>query len=278
MMAAAPRAQPLFLPAQDGQRFCLYHPPQGVCRGAVLYLHPFGEEMNKSRRMAAMTARALAAQGYGVFQLDLHGCGDSSGEAGDARWSIWRDDVARAAAWLHTTLGQPLTLWGLRTGALLALDCASSCAAARLVLWQPVPSGATFLTQFLRLKTASEMLAEGGDKGGTGTKALREQLRGGEVLEIAGYDLTPEMADAFDALDLAKLTVTDCPVHWLELVPEAGRALPPAAARVAASWQQAGVDLHAITVPGLPFWATQEITECAALVDATCTLFAPVNA
>ena len=41
-----------------GQRFCIYHPPALVSvnepvRGLVLYVHPFAEEMNKSRRMAA---------------------------------------------------------------------------------------------------------------------------------------------------------------------------------------------------------------------------------
>jgi alpha/beta superfamily hydrolase len=40
--------------------------------------------MNKARRMAALQARALAALGYGVLLLDLHGCGDSSGDFGDS--------------------------------------------------------------------------------------------------------------------------------------------------------------------------------------------------
>ncbi|HEX6736185.1 MAG TPA: hydrolase 2, exosortase A system-associated, partial [Azonexus sp.] len=86
--------QPDFLTVHGGQRFCLFHPAQdGVAKGAVLYLHPFAEEMNKARRMAALQSRALAAAGYDVLQFDLLGCGDSSGDFADATWPAWREDV-----------------------------------------------------------------------------------------------------------------------------------------------------------------------------------------
>ncbi|MEO7495061.1 MAG: hydrolase 2, exosortase A system-associated [Massilia sp.] len=277
--AASIRAEPFFLPAAAGQRFGLFYPPAGVCRGAVLYVHPFGEEMNKARRMAALQARALAAQGYGVLALDLHGCGDSSGDFGEARWDSWKQDLALGQQWLQQRLSQPVSLFGLRLGALLALDYARApqSAIAQLVLWQPVQSGATFLTQFLRLRIANDMLAEGNEKSG-GTQALREQLRAGQVLEIAGYDLAPELAAAIEALDAAALTVTGCPVHWLEAVSADGRPLSPAGAKVTAAWQKAGVDLqvHLVTCP--PFWATQEIAECPALVAATSAIFAHEHA
>ena len=71
MNAAAP--QPMFLAQGAAARFALYHAPQQPCRGALLYLHPFAEEMNKARRMAALQARRLAAEGWGVLQLDFHG-------------------------------------------------------------------------------------------------------------------------------------------------------------------------------------------------------------
>jgi len=79
--------EPFFLPASRGERFCIFHPAAGALRGAVLYLHPFAEEMNKSRRMAALQSRMLAARGIAVLQIDLFGCGDSSGDFGDASWA-----------------------------------------------------------------------------------------------------------------------------------------------------------------------------------------------
>lgn len=274
---SAPRmTEALFLAGAAGQRFCLYHRPAGPCRGAVLYLHPFGDEMNKSRRVAALQARALARLGYAVLQLDLDGCGDSSGEFGDARWDGWKDDVRRAAAWLGQRHAAPLSLWGLRLGAMLALDCARDPAlrAARLVLWQPLQSGATYLTQFLRIRMANQMLAEGADTSGSGTKALRESLRAGETLEVGGYALAPAMADAIEAIDPPALAVRGCPVHWIDVVAEAGRPITPATARVTLAWEKAGVALTMHQAVGLQFWATQEIAECPALLETTNAIFA----
>jgi exosortase A-associated hydrolase 2 len=272
-MPASRRALPFFLDSAPGQRFCLYYPPAGACRGAVLYVHPFGEEMNKTRRMAALQARALAALGYGVLQVDLHGCGDSSGDFAEARWDQWLRDVALGADWLQRELGRPVSLWGLRLGALLALEHAHHAAAGaveRVVLWQPVSAGAQYLTQFLRLRVASDMM---GDKKSGGTDALRAALRAGDALEIGGYELAPELADAIEARSAAALAVTGCPVHWIEVVASPERPLSPASARVTEGWRAAGAEVHTQTVVGQSFWATQEITECTALIDATCAIF-----
>jgi exosortase A-associated hydrolase 2 len=261
-------AEPFFLEAGAGSRFCLFHPPAGACRGALVYIHPFAEEMNRSRRMAALAARALAASGVGVLQLDLHGCGDSSGEFADARWDGWKDDIARAAAWLRTRLGCEPGLLGLRLGGLLALDYARTAThpVDRLLLWQPVTKGTAFLTQFLRLRLASELLNDDGAQGGT--EALRAALRAGETLEIAGYALAPGLALAIDALDAATLA-PGCPVQWFEVVAAPERPLPPAASRLVAQWREQGADVEVQLVCGQPFWATPEITECRELVDAT---------
>lgn len=268
MPAAAPPPQPFFLDTGAAARFCLYHAPQGACRGAWLFLHPFAEEMNKARRMVALQARALAQHGFAVLQIDLQGCGDSAGDFAEATWEGWLDDVARAAAWLRERSGQPVALWGLRLGALLALDhLRQGNAPAALLLWQPVLNGGQALTQFLRLKVASQMLTEGGDSGGT--SALRQALAAGQPQEIAGYTLAPALALALDQLDATKLPPPACPVHWFELVADAARPVPPAAARVAEAWCQQGANVRTQAVAGPQFWATQEIAECPALLDAT---------
>ena len=276
---SAPAAQPFFLPATAGQRFCLYYPAAGdVCRGAVLYVHPFGDEMNKSRRMAALQARALAAKGYSVLQIDLYGCGDSSGEFAEARWDIWKDDLALASAWLLEHAKAPLTLWGLRLGALLALDYGAGAARKpeHMLLWQPVHGGAAFLTQYLRLLSANAMLADAGkpaaEKSG-GAAALKASLLGGQMLEVAGYELAPELAAAIDQRDSAKLALPACPVQWFESVASAERALTPAVERIAANWREQGVALQVERVVCQPFWTTQEITVSDDLLTATTTYF-----
>jgi len=268
-------AQPFFLQADCGTRFCLYHPPQAEkeCRGAFIYVHPFGEEMNKSRRMAALQARAFAAMGFGVLQIDLYGCGDSSGDFSDARWDIWKQDIVAAREWLEERVSAPVSLWGLRLGALLALDFAKSAKkkVGQIILWQPVISGESFLTQFLRLRLANEMLSTDRGSGSStgGTSALRNTLRAGESLEVAGYELAPELASAIDGLKAVELAVTDSPVHWFEIVAEPGRPMTPIGGKVVSAWRQSEVELFLHLVPCLPFWATQEIAECRELVTAT---------
>lgn len=238
----------------------------------VLAVPPFGDEMNKSRRMTALQARRLAARGFGVLLLDLEGCGDSDGELRDARWDGWKDDLAAAAGWLAARNPAPLFLLGLRTGALLALDYArAQSSVAGIVLWQPVASGDAFLTQLLRLKLAGGMLDQSG--GGASTAALRASLAAGETLEIGGNDISGGLAADLGAQDLRALAPHSCPVHWFELVADPERPMPPAAARIADAWRADGVALAASMLVGPPFWSTQEITECETLLEATCTAF-----
>jgi exosortase A-associated hydrolase 2 len=271
-----PPAEPFFVDSSPGQRFCLYHPPAGACRGAILYVHPFGDEMNKARRMAALQARRLAASGYGVLQIDLHGCGDSSGEFGEARWETWKRDLAAGAAWLGSRLAQPVSLWGLRLGGLLALDYAKSAThpVPDIILWQPVQHGGTYLKQFLRLLSVNEMLSQSGSdeqaSPASNTTALRAALLGGQMLEVAGYEIAPELGAAIDGADAARLAPTASRVHWFELVTANDRPLAPAVARLSAVWQQQGCDVRVQQVVGLPFWATQEIAESEGLLAATC--------
>jgi exosortase A-associated hydrolase 2 len=271
MAPAHAPAEAFFLPAADGARFCLFHAPAGACRGALVYVHPFAEEMNKSRRMAALQSRRLARLGVAVLQVDLHGCGDSSGEFREARWETWKRDLARACAWLRERSGRAPGLWGLRLGALLALDYANEAEepVERLLLWQPVTGGAAFLTQFLRLRVAAEMLAPGA---GGGTAALRASLDAGSTLEIAGYELAPQLAAAIDAVDAGALKPR-CPVDWFELAAAPGRPVPPGAERIAAGWRERGAQVALHQVAGQAFWSTQEITECAGLVEATAALY-----
>ena len=272
MGSPARAIEPFFLPAAQGERFCIFYPAVGVPRGAVLYLHPFAEEMNKSRRMAALQSRALAARGFAVLQVDLFGCGDSSGDFGEANWEIWLQDVALGMQWLKQRTGSQVTLWGLRLGALLAFDAArqDDVRPDRFVLWQPVASGEQFLTQFLRLRVASEMISAGTAK--TGTQQLRAELAAGEMLEIAGYDLAPSLAQAIDRLKLVDLAPQSTAVHWIEVVSASQSpdlALPPAAQRVVDSMRKNGVQLDTHCVSGEPFWVTPEITECPMLIERT---------
>lgn len=269
-------AEPFFLTTSGGDRYCLFHAPRfmGECKGALVYIHPFAEEMNKSRRMAALQARRFAQDGIAVLQIDLFGCGDSGGDFGDARWEIWLEDIESAVDWLANRCSVSPGLWGLRLGGLLAIDFAarSERNLGDVLLWQPVLNGETYMTQFLRTRVASAMLS--GEQGKTeGTQALRTRMKNGESLEIAGYELAPALLDSIDQLNANDLIIARSPVHWVEVVAEAGRQMPPAASKVAGNWTRHGVDLHCSTITGQAFWMSQEITDCPDLLTVSCNLF-----
>lgn len=288
MVAKRPSAETFFLSAEIGERFCVYHAPaEGVLKGALIYVHPFAEEMNKCRRMAALQSRAFAVAGFAVLQIDLYGCGDSSGDFGDARWEMWLDDLQLAQKWLVARQNVTIGWWGMRLGALLAMDAARRFGGGPALLWQPVISGEAFMTQFLRMRVASGVLAaatlvdttEASSKPlpaatpkATSTQAMRAAMASGESLEVGGYELAPALAAAIDTLKLSQLALPGLIVHWLEVVAEEGRSLPPAAANTEVAMRNAGVDLHVHLAVGPAFWTTQEIVDCPGLIKATAAI------
>ena len=234
----------------------------------MLYVHPFAEEMNKSRRMAAMQSSALAEAGWTVLQIDLFGCGDSEGDFGEASWQQWVADVAEAGTWLGEQTGHAICLWGLRVGCLLARQAAEGISPSPpLLLWQPVLSGRQALQQFLRLKVTGQILAEtASDR--VGVRELRERLASGETLEVAGYTLSPALALGLEAAELAA-PAAHTRAAWLEVAASAPAAVSPAAKAKIDAWRGAGHELGTTAVVGPTFWQTQEIAECAELIAAT---------
>lgn len=268
MQQASFEIEPFFLSGEQGALFCIHlYPTHTAPKAGILYLHPFAEEMHKSRRMAALQARRFAAEGYAVLQVDLTGCGDSACDFGDATWETWLADAGRAHAWLLAKTTGPIILWGLRTGASLAVEVASAIPGIqRLLLWQAVVNGEQYLNQFLRIKLASEMLS--GSQAQSGTKDLRAKLEAGEGIEVGGYMLGATMAR-----DLARLKLADtpppCPVEWIEIGADDSDTPNPSSQRIVDAWRTAGVNVHTRTLNGESFWVTQEITECPSLIEAT---------
>lgn len=268
--------EPLFLQVDAGplgQRFALYHAPQSKVRGLVVHVHPFAEEMNKSRRMAALQSRALAAEGFAVLQIDLLGCGDSAGDFGDATWAQWVADVVLACRWLRQrhagddAPALPLWLWGHRAGALLAVQAAQQLAAPRhLLLWQPATAGKTVLQQFLRLKVAGDMMS---GEGKAAMANMRTALSAGRAVEVAGYVLHPALCKGLEEALLQPPALPAGRVEWFELSTQDEASLSPAAGIQASKWLEAGWSWRAHQVRGPAFWQTTEIEDAPALLEAT---------
>lgn len=285
-LLTTPRVEPFFFDARPGTRFSLYHAPnpQVAPRGAILYVHPFAEELSRTRRMAALQSRAFAALGYAVLQIDLFGCGDSCGEFNAGRWQIWHDDLLLAANWLAERDSGPLTLWGVRLGGLLALDAAARLRPRSVLLWQPFMSGRACINEFLRMSPQLRNPAPGGPRS---TAALRAQLAVHGVIEVGGYEVAVPLVKAVDACDAAGLSLPPCTVHWFAqagAAPASG-AHPDApadtaasraaasAARLAARWAPGGVTLHFHALDGRSDWAGRGELDIPSLRAATCDLF-----
>ncbi len=263
--------KPLFIPGSSGNLFAVYYPPvnQAINR-AIIHIPAFGEEMNKSRRMVALQARAFAGQGTAVLVLDLFGTGDSSGDFGEATWQIWLQDIATAVGWLKQQGAQKIDLWGLRTGALLAMDFASrgQCPIQRLIAWQPVLNGETFITQFLRLRVAAAMMDSNAPK--EKTADLKRQLQEGQGIEVAGYLLNPELVVPLMALRAEQLAWQFAgDIVVFEVVPNADSPASLGNSQFLSTLQKQAINASLATVAGDAFWASQEICEVPDLITAT---------
>ena len=261
--------QPFFLAAANGRRFCVYLPPADACapRGAVLYVHPFAEELNKSRRMAALQAQRFAAAGHGVLLLDLLGCGDSDGDFMDATWEAWLEDLECGVGWLRQRGFAVVNLWGLRLGATLALAyrARSRHAGDWTLLWQPVLSGELFLNQFLRLEVAGRMLAADGTR--ADTRSLREALLGGRPVEVAGYALSPALARGVDAARIPGAEARVGAIAWIDVIADVAFGASTATRRAIDALRAAGNTVALELAQCQPFWTTQEIVECPTLLE-----------
>ena len=252
------RAQPVFLALNGRRLFGLQIVPTGTCTGALLYLPPFVEEMNRCRSHVVLQARALAARGWHCLLLDPHGTGESDGQITDADWDHWRADAEAACHWLRQQTGQPLAVWGIRTGALLAAELAHSPSAevTRLLFWQPVLDGKLFLNQYLRLRIASQMVRDGDRET---TDSIRTRLSAGEDIEVAGYPLTGHLADAMAARRMADFSgLARCRIDWIEVVAKPEQVLSLPSRNLVDALTAAGARVTTATVACPMIWQLQE--------------------
>ena len=263
--------QAIHIPTEAGPRFAILHLPPAAVTGLVVHVHAFAEEMNKARRAVAEQARAFAAAGFVVLVPDLHGCGNSEGDFGDATWEGWVNDIVDATGWLQAQYTQvPRTwLWGLRAGCLLAAQAAARLPRQPdLLFWQPAPSGKVLLQQFLRLKVAANL--QSGDSTGI-TRTLRTDLAAGRSVEVAGYMLSSSLANGLETAELMPTLPAKGAgrLVWLEITSREPVALLPASAATSDGWRQAGFEVSARAVAGPAFWQTQEIEVAPALQAAS---------
>lgn len=272
MNGRAWRLDPHFLPTPAGALFALRvmpdlpqdEPP------AVLFLPPFGEELNKCRPMMTAQARRLAQQGFECLILDLYGTGDSCGDFSDATWERWLDDLDRA--WrLLSARSAVVHLLAVRSGALFvgALARTRVVSHARLALWQPVVKGADYWRQVVRLRVAADSL-----RNERPTPTPQQMLERDGRIEIAGYGISAMLATGLSQSNLESHNASGfAQVLWAETSSGAAGELSPGASRTVQQWRSDGVRVAAAAIDGEPFWMTTEIAMAPMLLNATTDFF-----
>jgi exosortase A-associated hydrolase 2 len=257
----------------ESKKGALFVTTWGRVEGAtrcVLFVPPFAEEMNKSRRMMAMCAQELAQKGLLAVLPDLYGTGDSHGDFRDADWGTWLTDLKAVSAWLDSASVVVDAIVAVRIGAELAAEASERELLPPIrhaVLWNPVFDSNKYLTQFLRLRT-SAMAMQGEAK--ESVASLKHRFQSGEMLPVAGYTLSPTLGT-----ELAnKASRTHIPKNWQNTTwLEAQRDVNAPLAANSKAILEASRERDSIAtchvLQGDPYWTATEIVVIPAIVTAT---------
>lgn len=148
--------QPFYFGTSANQLFGAYHAPEGAGsrNGAVVLCQPLCHEYLRAHRAFRNLAMALAAAGLHVLRFDYLGSGDSSGRSDETTVAQCLSDISVAIDELKDISGvSKVSLIGLRFGAALAVLAASRRKdVKRIVLWDPVTDGQTYVNEVLKLQ------------------------------------------------------------------------------------------------------------------------------
>ena len=186
--------KPFYFGDSSRPLFGIHHPAQGrQQRAGVVICHPFGQEYLRAHRSLRELGSRLAGAGFHALRFDYHTCGDSAGEAAEARVEEWLGDTLAATLEIRETAGSPrVALVGLRLGATLAGLAADRLGGVEaLVLWDPILKGATYLEE-LRAAHATW---------------IQEHARGAPALvgEVLGFPLPEALVSDLASLDMGGL-------------------------------------------------------------------------
>jgi exosortase A-associated hydrolase 2 len=263
---------PRFMGEEGGRFFTVQFRCSERPKAHIVFVPPFGEEMNRCRALVAEQARNFAASGYACTLIDFYGSGDSQGELYDASLQIWHENIRLAVEELQREESLPVVLWGLRLGAFLALDFAAKSGVAidSIVLWQPVVSGARYVTQILRQRVAA---LAGKNLAPETTAQIREKLAAGERVEISGYTVGGVLMEAVESLSLTDMTaLCSGKIHWLENVSEPGEALTGATLKAIEQLKSLQNDIQVHPFTGPQVWQLHKRDALPELISITSSL------
>lgn len=294
---------PLEIPAGSGRRLAaLHHPPAGARTGrAVLVINPFGQEAVRAHRLLRVLAERLARLGVDVLRVDLHGCGDSSGDDLDGDMVGWQNDVLAAHRWLLEHARAEIVGWlGIRLGFAIAWQAAARfrqdatasagndesavrrsardrCMAMltegpgpeRIIGWDPVVVGRAYLDTLW--KDHQRALRGAFSLPTIPDRLLRRQARHRRFNELMGFGLSSKLVRQIVELD--KLGWREMPVERVAVIESNGAIpWPPAKRPAGLELVQVNVDFdwtseEALNTPLVPDVALRQLLPWLSGVD-----------
>ena len=207
--------KPFFFGGASRPLFGICHePPEHLARNrGVVICAPVGQEYMRSHRALRLLAADLARSGFHALRFDYFGCGDSAGEGDQGDLDRWQQDVGEAIdeleAWADL---EQVSVVGARLGgSLAALVAAGRGDVDRLVLWEPIVTGADHLRELATLHGELVLDTIPDPPPATGQEAL-------------GFPLSPGFRSHLAAMDLASLD--GCRAHralLIETLSDGGR-------------------------------------------------------
>jgi exosortase A-associated hydrolase 2 len=150
--------EPRYFGPPQASLFGCYHAPQTPMTRdyGIVLCYPMGHEYIRCHRAYRLLATRLAAAGYPVLRFDYYGSGDSPGDSEQARLDRWLNDITAATEHLQRRCdAAKICLVGLRLGGTLALIAGTRRGSYdRMVLWQPVVNGRTYLEELRTVHAA----------------------------------------------------------------------------------------------------------------------------
>ena len=183
-----------FLAVGRYELFAVYHASSDPGSEVLTVVCPplFSEGMRTQLALREL-AIALAEAGQHVLRFDWRGTGDSTGTLSEMRLADWLADVpAIIAEGRDITGAGRVNLVGVRAGALfLCAALKGGPRVGKIVLWDPVPSGADYCAQLRRIQW--RMLDR--------NRYLSRADRRLAAQELGGQRFSAELEDDVQALD-----------------------------------------------------------------------------
>ncbi len=184
------RPSPVWFGPEESPLFGVLHAPDGPTRGAVVLCPPLGREYTYSHPTFAELATSLAELGFAAFRFDYRSTGDSFDRvADDANAGGFDHDVGFAVGYVRSLGASHVGIVGMRLGANFVAARHGFEPVDAVVLWDPCPTGRSFLREQRALGLFAVVLTAG---------------EGADPLDFPGFKLSPEMSDEISRLDLVE--------------------------------------------------------------------------